>query len=363
MKLLNRSKRCLYGQAVGLNAYAHHLTSGSVKNDHIAVNYGGARSGNRGGPQVKVELLRSLFPESAANFNLLYLLSGSLYMPPWAIVKLKDRGVPVVLNQNGVFYPAWYPDEWQHENERMAKALSLSDHVFYQSEFCKKSADKFLNSTPKSYEILYNGVDTEFFKPVTRELNKRFRFLVSGNIGPSTYYRLENAVDALALARQQGLDIEIIFAGMVPEALESQLRAYIENKGLNEFFILSGAYKRSDAPKIFARADAYLITKHNDPCPNVVLEAMACGLPILYSASGGIPEQVGHDAGVGLTVPETYEDNPVPTPDAITTGMSQIMANRDVMSTAARKRAVEMFDIKLWADRHRVIFQKLLGQV
>lgn len=363
MKILNRSKRFLYGQGAGIKACLNVILSDRIARDRIAVNYGGARSGNRGGPQVKAELLRKLFPEANSHFNLLYLLSGSLYIPPWAISNLKDRGVSIVLNQNGVFYPAWYPNEWQYENERMAKALLLSDHVFYQSEFCKKSADRFLGATPKSYEILYNGVDTQFFKPAgERQENGRFRFLVSGNIGASTYYRLVNAVDALALARTQGLDIEILFAGMIPEPLKIQLRSYIANKNVQEYFVLSGEYKRRDAPHIFSHADAYLITKHNDPCPNVVLEAMACGLPVLYSASGGVPEQVGGSAGIGMAVPETYEDNPVPAPEAITEGMAKIMQSREAMSAAARDRAENIFDIRLWADRHRDVFQKLLKQ-
>lgn len=363
MKLLSRSKRFLYGQATGFKACASAILSGKIARDRIDVYYGGARSGNRGGPQVKVELLRQLFPEAHSQFNLLYLLSGSLYMPAWAIAQLKDRGIPVVLNQNGVFYPAWYPDEWQYENERMAKALLLSDHIFYQSEFCKKSADRFLGATPKSYEILYNGVDTQFFKPdQKREGNGRFRFLVSGNIGASTYYRLLNAIDALALARQQGLDIEIVFAGMIPQVLETQLRNYIIHKNVQEYFILSGEYKRHEAPQIFSDADAYLITKHNDPCPNVVLEAMSCGLPILYSASGGVPELVGDSAGLGMAVPETYEENPVPAPEAVTLGMAEIIKGRQAMSIAARNRAENIFDIRLWADRHRDVFTKLLKQ-
>ena len=54
-----------------------------------------------------------------------------------------------------------------------------------------------------------------------------------------------------------------------------------------------GAYNASKAPAIYQAADAYLMMKYNDPCPNTVLEALASGLPVLYSASGGVPELVG----------------------------------------------------------------------
>lgn len=360
MTLLRHIKRGIYGTVVGLSAYTSAGGNAKEVKGTPRVFYGGARGGHRGGPQVKVALLQQAFPEYSSGFDLLYLLSGALYMPPWAIERLKDKDVSVVLNQNGVFYPAWYPNEWQAENERMAKALSLADHVFYQSEFCKRCADRFLGVSAKSSEILYNAVDTNVFVPnEIKQTRKRFRFLLSGNIGHSTYYRLTNALEGLALARQQGLDIEILFAGILPDQLMEKFQSAVEAAGLQDFFLMRGPYERHEAPQTFAAADAYLITKHNDPCPNVVLEAMACGLPVLYSASGGIPEQVGTEAGIGMAVSDTFEENPIPSPQQIVEGMAQIMLHHESQSDAARKRAVEKFDISLWIGRHREMFQHL----
>ncbi len=363
MSFFSGIKKSLYGSIVGLTACGRSSMNRVESIKDIHVYYGGARSGHRGGPQVKIDILKKIFPEYRKNFNMLYLLSGSLYMPEWAIRDLKTKNISVVLNQNGVFYPAWYPDKWQVENERMAKALSLADYVFYQSDFCKLCADKFLGVSAKNSEILYNGVDTSFFVPRRDGYqNKRFRFLLSGNIYESTFYRLKNSLDALILARKQGLDIEIYFAGILPDKLRSRFLIEIENSNMKEFFTLGQAYSRVDAPQVFSMADAYLITKHNDPCPNVVLEAMSCGLPVLYSASGGIPEMVGLDAGVGLSVPETFTDNPVPDCQAIVDGMSKIISNRQNYAIAARLRAQQKFDVSLWAQRHLEVFKKLRFQ-
>ncbi|MEK7802481.1 MAG: glycosyltransferase family 4 protein, partial [Pseudomonadota bacterium] len=258
-------------------------------------------------------------------------------------------------------YPAWFPDKWRQENARMARAMELSDHVFYQSEFCKKSADTFLGVRAKSYDILYNGVDTESFKPIEHSVcNDYFTFLLSGNISASTYYRLTNALDGLEVALRNGLNVKINFSGLMPQTLEVQFVNDIEKRNLQDRFLMSGAYSRKQAPQIFGGADAYLITKHNDPCPNVVLEAMACGLPILYAASGGVPELVG-GAGVSLAVPETYDANPVPTAEAIAEGMAKIIYQRDAFSSLARERAVQKFDIQLWAQRHKVVFDRLVN--
>jgi glycosyltransferase involved in cell wall biosynthesis len=104
------------------------------------------------------------------------------------------------------------------------------------------------------------------------------------------------------------------------------------------------------------------MTKHNDPCPNAVLEALATGLPVLYSSSGGVPELVGDDAGVGLPVEQTFDYPAVPAADDIAKGMEAILRGSEPMSKEARKRAVERFSLSHWYSRHEAVFDKLIGE-
>jgi glycosyltransferase involved in cell wall biosynthesis len=83
---------------------------------------------------------------------------------------------------------------------------------------------------------------------------------------------------------------------------------------------------------------------------------------VLYSASGGVPEQVGSDAGIGLPVPETFERDVAPEPEAIAEGMTRIIAQRERMARAARQRAVERFDLSQWLARHETVFRLLLDK-
>jgi len=64
----------------------------------------------------------------------------------------------------------------------------------------------------------------------------------------------------------------------------------IERHGLKDFFVLTGV--RNDVPRLMSACDVMVhLPQHEDPCPGVVLEAMAMEKPIVAFASGGIPEQ------------------------------------------------------------------------
>jgi len=82
-------------------------------------------------------------------------------------------------------------------------------------------------------------------------------------------------------------------------------------------------------------------------------------LPIIYSASGGVPELVGQKAGIGLFVENSWESKPhAPEPQLISEAMSRIVENQKAFSIHARSRAVEKFDLKKWIIKHEEVFLK-----
>ena len=111
--------RFLYRTAVGAATLA--ALPLRARDKRLGVFYGGARAGDFGGTLVKVRLLQSRFPERWLGFSLAYILSNAVYVPQPVLNAMQSAGVPVVLNQNGVFYPGWYPKGWEQENSRMAE--------------------------------------------------------------------------------------------------------------------------------------------------------------------------------------------------------------------------------------------------
>jgi glycosyltransferase involved in cell wall biosynthesis len=316
------------------------------------------------GGMVKTQDLMHVFPNSFSRPNLLYLISSAL--PPYAPRMARfarNAGAQVVLNQNGVAYPAWHGEGWNTTNRFMAEVLEQASYVFYQSNFCKISADRYLQKRNDNCEVLYNPVDTYFFCPSQQipPLNP-VRLLLAGS--HHHFYRVQSAVDTLQLLRKSGLDAKLEIAGRYcwsidPESAKNELMQYIVSRSLSDHVFLSGSYTQEEGCLMFQRSHILLHTKFNDPCPRLVVEGMASGLPVVYSASGGTPELVGENAGVGIPAPLDWEEDHPPSAELLAEGVKIVLRSYERYTISARTRAVERFDVKPWLAKHQDIFCRL----
>lgn len=359
-----RVARVARAHARGLGAYL----SGAAPRGAVRVTYGldvPPREAPAVGGIVKLQHLAQAYPDASRGFNILYLVSSRL---PDGAVALADwahrKGAVVVVNQNGVAYPAWYGDGWERVNRPMAALLARADHVFYQSVFCRKSADRFMGPPRGPHEVLYNAVDTERFRPAPKPAGPRALTLLLGG-SQDQWYRFESALRALDVLVRGGLDAELIVSGRLGwknhEEAHVEAEGLIGQLGLRDRVELVGPYAQQAAPALFNRADIVLHTKYNDPCPTVVIEALACGRPVVYSNSGGVPELVGTDAGLGVGSEQTWERDVPLVPQALAEATVRVHRQLSHHATAARRRAVERFDVRTWLGRHAEIFEELVA--
>jgi glycosyltransferase involved in cell wall biosynthesis len=358
-----RLARALGAHAVGAAAYM----SATPRDGTARVSYGLRVPGTHEtviGGLVKLQALSRAFPEERRRFNVLYLVSSRLphravTLAAWA----HRKGARVVLNQNGVAYPAWFGPGWERENESMATLLRRADYVLYQSRFCRTSADRFAAPARGPHEVLHNPVDTHRFTPAPHPNSGSVRLLLGGS--QDQWYRVESAVRSLHVLVRGGLDATLLVTGRLgwtrhATAARMQLETLVASLGLTDRVRLSGPYTQADAPSIFRGADILLHTKYNDPCPTVVLEAMACGVPVVYSHSGGVPELVSDDGGVGVPVEENWEHDIPLDPGSVAEAVHQVWRDHARFASAARQRA-ESFDVSRWLQRHREVFARVLG--
>lgn len=330
------------------------------------VNYGrlDAPEAPAGGPlpiggQIKLIPLKSRFPESLRAFNLIYLVSSAL--PPHAeeiVAAAKARGAKLVWNQNGIAYPGCYGSYYPWFNLRMAGLRAQADYIFNQSEFSRLSAERYLGGSRAESEICLNPVDTGTFVPAAAAPDPGiWQILAAGT--SHALYRTKSALDTLRVLLARGRRVRLTIAGEfrwrnAPSEVAREMR------GLEPHVSVLPPFRQSEAPAIYQKAHVLLHTKFNDPCPTVPIEAMACGLPVVGTASGGMPELVPPGSGVLTPVAASWERDLAGDPGDLADAVERAMQNHAAMSRAARDHAVGTFDVNRWLARHEHVFRSLL---
>jgi glycosyltransferase involved in cell wall biosynthesis len=345
-----------YGRAA--SRWAKLLVGGRAR-PGLRVFYGWDRIPGPGEPvaggTAKLQKLAERWPNRPTDFSLLYL--GATYLPrdlrPLLWVT-RRRGAPIVVNQAGVAYRAWAGDRTDEINRAFRRALLAADHIVYQGAFSKRSSDAFLGEPRGSWEILPNAVDVDRFTPAASPADGPI-VLLGGD--QTQAYRLELGLRTFRHVLDEHPTARLLVSGRLVSDPEPTVRR-LELDGAVDFL---GRYSQAQAPDVFRRAHVLLHTKVNDPCPTIVIEAMACGVPVAYAASGGTLELVGDAAGIGVPHYDGLDRDEPPSAEELAAAVAGILAERDRFAAAARRRAVARFALADWLDRHATIFADLVG--
>jgi glycosyltransferase involved in cell wall biosynthesis len=354
---VDRARAARYGRAA--SRWGRLLVAGRAR-PGLRVFYGWDRIPGPGEPvaggTAKLQKLAERWPNRPTDFSLLYL--GTTYLPrdlrPLLWLSRK-RDARIVVNQDGVAYPGWAGEQTDELNLPLRRALHAADHVVYQSAFSKRSSDEFLGRPSGSWEILPNAVDVERFAPATPSDHGPV-VLLGGD--QTQAYRLELALETFRHVLDEHPTGRLLVSGRLVSDPEPTLRRL----SLEHAVVLAGRYSQTEAPDVFRRAHVLLHTKVNDPCPTMVIEAMACGVPVAYAASGGTVELVGDEAGIGVSHYDGYDRDEPPSSEALAAAVSGVLAEWERFAAAARRRAVERFALADWLDRHAAIFAELVPQ-
>lgn len=336
----------------------------AVPRDAPALNYGGALPREPGafvaGGRVKLRHLDRAFPERD-DFNVLYLVSSAA--PPHALDLVrwaKEKGAKFVWNQNGVAFPAWAGSRLAETNQPMAALRREADFVVYQSDFCRVSAERFLGPSAAPSRVLFNPVDLAEFTPAPALGPAECWHLLTAG----THYqpaRVLGPIAALRHLRDAGCPARLTVAGALRwRDAEAEVRAAIDRLELKDAVTLRPAFSQPEAVALYRSAHLLLHPKYHDPCPTVVIEALACGVPVIGSRSGGMPELVGDDGGELIDVPLSWDRPAAPEPEQLANAVMRMIPDWLARSRAARARAERLFDAGPWVAEHRRIFESLI---
>ena len=167
-------------------------------------------------------------------------------------------------------------------------------------------------------------------------------------------------IRACARVRDAGLAFQCAIYGEGP--LEGELRALIDTLGLAEAVTLPGACSQQELIPELQRADLFALASFvtddgdRDGVPNVLVEAMACGLPVVSTTVAGIPELVESGENGVLVPPRDVA--------ALAGALAALLrdpAERARMARAARRTVVEHFDLQAAAQQIADLFEKALA--
>jgi glycosyltransferase involved in cell wall biosynthesis len=208
---------------------------------------------------------------------------------------------------------------------------------------------------------VYHGLNAEFAgllrqSPVTPSDSGRLRALGVGRLVEKKGFDV--LVEACGILRRREVPFEAVIVGEHGEH-EPEIRRRINALGLQDSVLLTGPMEQSSLYEEYLRAGVFCLpcrvldNGDRDGIPNVLVEAMACGLPVITTPVSGIPEVV-KDGVNGQLIPP---DDPMALADAL------LRLERDPrfaqsLSTEARATVRERFDGERFAEQLAELFRE-----
>jgi glycosyltransferase involved in cell wall biosynthesis len=173
--------------------------------------------------------------------------------------------------------------------------------------------------------VIPNIVDLQLFAPSTESRQNSFRVVVPRNL--EHIYGIDLALRAVALARPECPDIHLYIAGSGPD--RSALQSLAAELQVTDCVTFTGSLQREDMAALMRQADVVLNSVRADNMPNSVLEALACEVPVLSTAVGGVPFIVEHGVSAWLAEPES--------PTSLAQGLKELRNNPSLRQSLARQ--------------------------
>lgn len=170
----------------------------------------------------------------------------------------------------------WY----MHKNVdmKLLVAEKLSNIIFTGSR------ESFRLASNK-VKVVGHGIDTEIFKPTKKERSEIFHIITAGRISPiKDYQTLIETVEILVL---ENIPVKVDIIGGPATASDVNylniLRAIVQEKKLSEVIRFTGPVPNKDLPALLGQAELFINMSRTGSLDKAILEAMACGLPVVTS--------------------------------------------------------------------------------
>ena len=264
-----------------------------------------------------------------------------------AVLFGRRRRIPVIITEHSSDFPRRRLPPLQVLKARFA--FARAERVLPVSQALKRSIEQ--HGISSRFTVVPNAVDTDLFRPLP-ELHRPaapHRLLYVGSLIPVK--GLDLLLRALGKLRSLREDWHLDVMGDGSE--RAAYRALSEELGLHGCVTFRGQGSKTDVAGLMAHADLLVVPSRWDNAPCVIIEAMACGLPVLATRVGGIPELVTDE--IGALVPGEDVDQLAAGVDAMLHTLPRI--DRRII----RQRA-ERYSLSSVGNDLRMIYEEVIAQ-
>lgn len=214
----------------------------------------------------------------------------------------RARAVVTIHDIIHLLYPQFLPNRLAHLYARfmIRRALQRADRIITVSYNSKRDLVDYFSIAPSRIEVIYNGVSPLFFSEVAPGASEaaagkhgvRGKYLLFLG-GEKPHKNVQNVLRAFAEARRDAaLPHTLVLAGPLPSN-PARLEALIAALDLGNAVVRPGIVPEEDLPALYAGADVFLYPTLYEGFGLPVIEAMACGTPVLTSSTSALQEVAG----------------------------------------------------------------------
>ncbi len=269
-----------------------------------------------------------------------------------AAAHIKERyGVPYLITEHRGRFTNTHPlaqsliKEWH--KPLLEKAFSMADHIVLVSKALSKGVRCFCPDGEDKISVIPNMVDAAFFTPpdLKPSAQKNFTFICVASM--EEVKGVDLLIKAFAMIREQSpRNLRLIIAGDGP--MLHQLQKICRERQIDDKVSFTGRLSREELRRQLQHANAFVLPSRFEAFGIVLIEAMACGLPLIATRSGG-PEEIV-TPGSGYLVPA--ED-----PTALASAMQQMITQHNRFdSSSIRQRAVDHYSKEVIASSYASLY-------
>lgn len=228
--------------------------------------------------------------------DIVHLMSNSgwawhLFASP-VLLLARWHNRPVVLNYRGGSAEQFL----QRQQRWVLPFMKMAAVIVTPSNYLKRVFSNYQLSA----QVIANIINTSMFVPSERPLNPDdLHLVVTRNLEP--LYDIATAIRCFSLLLQQYPNSRLSIAGSGPCLAE--LKTLVSQSGLTDKVHFVGRLDRTQMVALYQSADIMLNPSTVDNMPNSILEALACAVPVVSTAVGGIPDMVQHNKQALLVPP------------------------------------------------------------